>query len=75
MDLEITILSEVSQRITNTIRDHLHVESKIWHKRTYVQNRNRFTDREQTCGCQGGGRGSGVVEELGVNRSKLLLLE
>ena len=41
---------------TNTIHHYLYVESKIWHKRTYVQNRNRFTDREQTCGCQGGGR-------------------
>ena len=31
--------------------------------------------REQTCGCQGGGEGSGVDWELGVNRHKLLLLE
>ena len=27
----------------------------------YLRNRNRLTDREQTCGCQGGGRdGLGV---------------
>ena len=28
--------------------------------------------REQTCGCQGGGGGSGVDWESGVNRCKLL---
>ena len=32
MDLEITILSEVRKRKTNTIRYHLHMGSKIWHK-------------------------------------------
>ena len=32
MQLEIIILSEVSQRKTNTICYHLYVESKIFHK-------------------------------------------
>ena len=31
--------------------------------------------REQTCGCQGGGGGSGMDWEFGVNRCKLLPLE
>ena len=31
---------------------HLYVEYKIWHKWTYIQNGNRFTDVEKTCGCQ-----------------------
>ena len=31
--------------------------------------------REQTCGCQGGGRGSGMDGEFGVGRCKLLHLE
>ena len=44
MDLEIIILSEVSQRKTNTIWYHLHVEFKICHEWTYLQNRNRLTD-------------------------------
>ena len=46
MDLEIIILGEVSQtkRKTNTIGYHLHVESKIWHKWTYLWN--RLTDIE-----------------------------
>jgi len=30
---------------------------------------------EQTCGCQGGGGGSGMDWEFGVNRRKLLPLE
>ena len=30
---------------------------------------------EQTCGCQGGGGGSGMDWEFGVNRCKLLPLE
>ena len=32
MDLDIIIISEVSQRKINTIRYHLHAESKIRHK-------------------------------------------
>ena len=46
MDLEIIILSKVCQKETNTIWYHLYVESKIWHKWTYLQNRNRLTDIE-----------------------------
>ena len=38
------VLSEVSQRKTNTIWYHLRVESKIWPKWTYLQNRNRLTE-------------------------------
>ena len=47
MDLEIIILSEISQTKTKTIWYHLYVESKIWHKWTYLQNRNRLTDIEK----------------------------
>ena len=43
MNLEIIILIKVSQRKTNTMWYHLYVESKIWYKSTYLQNRNRFT--------------------------------
>ena len=45
MQPEIIILSEVRKRKTYAMY-HLYVESKIQHKRTYVQNRNRLTDRE-----------------------------
>ena len=33
----------------------LYVESRIWHRWTYRQNRSRL-NREETCGCQGWGR-------------------
>ena len=46
MDLEIIILSEVSQTKTNTIWYHLYVEAKIWQKGTYLQKRNRLADIE-----------------------------
>ena len=48
MQPESLILSEVSQKEKDKYRIwyHLYVESKIWHKRTYLQNRNRFTDIE-----------------------------
>ena len=39
------------------------MESKIGHKRTYLQNRNRLTDTETDYGCQGG---SGERDRLGV---------
>ena len=55
MDPEIFILSKVSQTKTNTIWYCLYMESKIWHRWTYLQNRNRLTDRGQTCGCRGSG--------------------
>ena len=44
-----------SQRKTNTTRYHLHEEPQLWHKRTYLWNRNKPRDTEQTCGCQKGG--------------------
>ena len=55
MELEIIILSELSQKKVNTIWYHLYLESKIGHKWTYLRNRNRLTDTDQICGCWGGG--------------------
>ena len=46
MPLEIIILSELSLRQKNTIGYHLYVESKIWHKWSYLWRRNRLTDIE-----------------------------
>ena len=55
-------------------RYHLYVESKIWHKCIFLQNRNRHIDIK-TCGCQG--RGGKEWDGLGVGGSgyKLLHLE
>ena len=52
MDIGIIVLSEVSYRKTNIIWYHLYVESKKRYKQTYLQNRNRLTDRKQTYGYQ-----------------------
>ena len=44
-ELEILTLSELSQKEKG--KNHmiyLHVESKIWHKWTYLQNRNKLMD-------------------------------
>ena len=77
MQLEIIILSEVRKRKTNTIWDHLYVESKIWHKWTYLQNRNRLIvdieNRLVVAKGEGGGRGVDWV--FAISRCKLLHLE
>ena len=47
MRLEIIILGVVvSRRKINTIQYYLYMESKIWRKRTYMQNRNKLKDTE-----------------------------
>ena len=44
LQLEMIILSEVSQKEKDKYHMmSLYVESIIWHKRTYLQNRNRLT--------------------------------
>ena len=74
MELEPLMLSEVSQK------------GWIPYDITYIWNLMCGTNKpfhrkenhglgEQTCGCQGGGRGSGMNWESGVNGCKLLHLE
>ena len=57
MGLEMITLSEVNQ--TNTMWYPWYVESKIWYKWIYLQNRNRLTDIE-TDGYQRG-KGEGGI--------------
>ena len=64
------ILSEVTQSKTNAVCYHLYAESKIWHKYTYLQNRDRHTDRTDRWVPSDGG-GLGAV----VSRCKLLCIE
>ena len=52
----------------------LYVNSKVQHKLTYMQKRNRLRDREQTCSCQGG-TGGGMDCEFGISRCKVLHIE
>jgi len=41
------------ERNKNTIWYHSYVESKIWHKWTYLQNRQTHGHKEQVCSFQG----------------------
>ena len=68
-DLEVIIRSEGRQKEKDK---HFRVESTMWHEWTYPQNRNRCTDREQSGGCQGGGRAgegrTGTLRLAGANQ-------
>ena len=75
MDLEIIILSEVRKRKTNTVRYHLHVESKIWYKSIYLRNKNRLTDTDNRLVVAKGGGGGGKEWEFGMSRGRLLYRE
>ena len=59
MQLEIIILSEVSQKEKYKYHViYLHVESKIWHKWTSLRNRSRIKDIEnRSVAAKGLGRG------------------
>ena len=59
----------------NTIWYHLHVESKIRHKWTYLQNRNRLTDIENRLVVAKGEAGGGRMNwECGISRGKLVYI-
>ena len=50
----------------------LYLESKIWHKHIYLQNRKRLIDIENRLVVTKGERGgSGMDREFGVSRCKL----
>ena len=55
MDLEIIILSAARKQKTSTIWYYLFVESKIWNKSTYPQNRNKVI-KSRLVVCQWGGK-------------------
>ena len=74
MDLEIIILSEVRQRKPNIIFN-LYVESEIWYNWTYLQNRNRLTDKENKLTVTKGKRGGRINCEFGINRYTLLYIK
>ena len=69
MDQEVIILSEVGK--TNNIRCHFFVESKLWHKWTYLWNNHGH--REQTWQLSKGRQGARRMDwESGVSRCQLL---
>ena len=76
MQLEIIILSEVSQKEADIIYCHFYVESKIWHKWICLQKQKETHRlRAETCGCWCRGSGRGMDWEFGIGRCKLLHLE
>ena len=73
MQLEINILSEVTQKKTNTIWYYLYVESKKkWYKWTYLQNRKRFTGLENKFTVAGGEE---IVRQFGMVMYTMLYLK
>ena len=77
MQLEILLLSEISQKEKDKYNmTSLYVESKLWHKCTYLQNINRLTNVENRLVVAKGECGGSVMDlEFGVSECKLLHLE
>ena len=81
MQRERLILNEVRQKEKDKyIWYRLYVGSEIWHRWTYLQNRNRFTDMGNRLVVAkgvgwGGGEESGMDWEFGVGRCQLKHLE
>ena len=49
------------------------METKIWHKRTYLQNRNRLIDIDSRLMVAKGEEGGGGMDwEFGISRGNLL---
>ena len=78
MDLEIIILSKVSQ----TQKEKYYMLSLMWNlifkkvQRTYLQNRNRLTDiKNKLMVMKGETLGGGIVQECQVCNSNSLTLE
>ena len=72
MELETLILSEVKRKTNNVIT---YIWNLIYDTNEPFHREEIHGLGEQTCGCQGGGGGSGMNWEFWVNRCKLLHLE
>ena len=64
-----------SERERQIPYDITYIWNLIYYTNEPVHRKENHEHGEQTCGCQGGGGGSGVFSELGVCRWKLLPLE
>ena len=74
--LDLKLEKKIRKRKTNTMWYHLYVESKIWHKWSYLWNRNWITDIEnRMVVAKEEGIGGGMEWEFGVSRRKLLYIE
>ena len=70
MQVEMILLSQVSQRNPNTTEHCLYVESKMRHRWAYLQNRNMLRDTENRL-VVANGEGGGRVSESGIGRCNL----
>ena len=75
MQLEILILSKMSERERQITYDITYIWNLIYSTNEPSHRKETHGLREQTCGCQGGRGGCGMDWDFGVNRCKLLLLE
>ena len=75
MELETVILSEVSQRERHIPYDITCIWNLIYGPHDPFHKKETYGLGEQACVGQGGGGGSGMDWEFGVNRCKLLHLE
>ena len=74
MELETLILSEVSQKEKDKYHMISLISGIIYGTNEPFHRKENHRRGQQTCGCQGGGRGSGMDWEFGVSRRKLLHL-
>ena len=65
--VENIMLSEISQRKTNTVQSHLYVESN---EQTDKQNRSRSLDTQNSCQ-RGGASGGWVKKGEGIKQKKI----
>ena len=64
LDLEDTMLSEISQRKTNSVGHHLYVESKKYNKPVNItKKKETHGEKGRTSGYHSGGRGDTGVRE------------
>ena len=77
MDLEDTVLSEISQRKTIP-DDFTYMQNKEWNKGTkqkWTQRYTEETDEEENDGCQMGGGGGLSEKGEGIEEYKLVVTE
>ena len=75
IELETLMLSEISHKEKDKYHDITYIWNLIHGTNEPFHRKENHGLGELICGCQGGGGGSEVVGELGVNRYKLLPLE
>ena len=73
VELEIFILNGVSHNEKDIPYDITYIWNLIYGTNESFHRKETHGLGEQTCGCQGGGEGSGMDWEFGVNRCKLCL--